>query len=231
MQKINEMLINVAEWRLKGETQKRAFVPPEGDPAAGGGAPPGGDPSGGGMPPGMDPSMMGGAPPMDPSMMGGAPPMDPSMMGGMPPAAPPAPAAAPAAPGQPGAAAPKPKIDPAFIYLELSRVRKLLTHFMRNQGVDLPPDILDDGSVASVMQGQQPQSQPIAGPADQAQAQQTGLPAVGGSSAVNPMQPAGGEKQGSVISLFQPVQVGNSFDSMTERLNALSALSRSLGRM
>jgi hypothetical protein len=38
----------------------------------------------GGMPPGGDPAAMGGAPPMDPSMAGG-PPMDPGMAGGPPP--------------------------------------------------------------------------------------------------------------------------------------------------
>lgn len=62
---------------LLAAVRKHAFVdpataaggmPPGGDPAAMGGAPPGG------MPPGGDPAAMGGAPPMDPSMAGSAPP-------------------------------------------------------------------------------------------------------------------------------------------------------------
>ena len=82
---LNTELMDFAAWKLMGEREKRAFVPPGGDPSQGG-----------------DPAMGGGMPPMDPSAAGatGLPPgMDPSMMA-PPMMAPPPPAAPPAAPLQ-----------------------------------------------------------------------------------------------------------------------------------
>ena len=219
---INPVLFDVAAWRLRGEREKLAFVPAGGDPSQGGG-----DPSqGGGAPP--PPPGPGGPPPgMDPSMMGGAPPpgMDPSMMGGAPPPAAPAPAGAP---GQPGAMG-KVKVDPTLIYMELGRIRKLVTHMMKSTGIDMPPDILDDSTVAQAVGGAQPNSQPIGQDAS-AQAP-PGLPAMGGQGGIGPIQPpGGGEKQSSVASLFQG-PVASDIDSVVRRMDALASLSRSLGRL
>jgi len=199
---INPVLDDVAKWALDGEQEKQAFTPPPMDPAMMGGAPPM-DPMMGGAPP-MDP-MMGGAPPMGPPpgappmdpMMGGAPPMgpppmDPAMMGGAPPMGPP--------PGAPGAGGSK-KIDPAFIYMELSRVRKLLTTLFQNMDMKLPGDILDDSSVAQVMFGQMPSSNPI-GQEPQAPAPAAGaapLPGIGGTGPVGPVE---APKTASVKDLF-----------------------------
>jgi hypothetical protein len=178
MQVIYPELLELAQWRLDGTpgTDKAAFVPV--DPAAAG-APPGdpaaamaADPAAaaaGGQPPTDPAAAMGGAPPVDPMMAGGAPPAggDPSMAGGgLPPelqmmvdqavqTALQSQGATPgAAPGQPGAAGGTKKVDPALLYMELGRVRKLLTHLLQNIGLELPPDILDDGMVAqSVLLG------------------------------------------------------------------------------
>jgi hypothetical protein len=230
---MNQVLFDLADWRLTGDQEKQAFVPggpgSPMDPAAAGGMPP--------MPP-MDPMAGGGAPPMDPAAMGAAPPMDPMAMAGAAPAAAPAPAAG--APGAPGAAGGKPKIDPTFIYMELSRVRKLLTHMMQSTGIDMPPDILDDGAVAMVAQGQMPQSSPLGAsgtegqpPADPAAAAGgAALPGMGGDAAIAPIEPAGAEKAGSdVMSIFRG-PAGRAVDPAEThrlRIEAVSALSRSLG--
>jgi hypothetical protein len=188
----------------------------------------------------MDPMAMGGAPPMDPAMMGGAPPMAPPMA---PPAAPPAAGAAPGA----GAAA-KPKIDPTFIYMELSRIRKLQTHMMQQTGIDLPPDILDDGAVAQQLNGTPPESQalgqepaPPAPPAGGAMG--GGMPGIGESPAINPIEAPGGamggamggEKQGNLLQtlfqtngpLVQKQADDDGFDSLNKKLDALAAIARS----
>jgi len=215
-------LFDVAEWRLNGEAEKQAFVPQGAtDPAAA-----------------MAPDPMAAAPPM------GGDPMA-AMAGGMPPAAPAAgpmaapPGAAPAgaAPAAGAQGAGKPKLDPAFIYQELARVRKLLTHLMKNQGIDMPPDILDDGAVAMVSQGMTPQSAPI-GQGGQAEQGAAGLPGIGGQGPLNPLEPPGGaggaggtEKPASdVMQLFRapPKHARPDFDNARNRIDALSALSRSL---
>jgi len=215
---LNPVLFDIAAWRLRGEREKLAFVPAGGDPSQGGG-----DPSQGGGAPPPPPGPAGPPPGMDPSMMGGAPPgMDPSMMGG----APAAPAAAPA--GQPGAMG-KVKVDPTLIYMELGRIRKLVTHMMKSTGIDMPPDILDDSTVAQAVGGAQPNSQPIGQDAS-AQAPPPGLPAMGGQGGISPIQAPGGEKQGSVASLFQG-PVASDMGTFTRRMDALAALSRSLGRV
>lgn len=151
---------------------------------------------------------------------------------------PPGAAAAPAAPGAaPGAAGGKPKIDPTFIYMELARVRKLLTHLMKHTGVEMPADILDDGAVAMTAQGQMPQSMPLGQGGEAEQAGQGGLPALGGAAPVGPIEPAGGgggvEKPASdVLSLFAaPVAADKpDFAGSQTKLDALAALSRSLGK-
>ncbi len=229
---INETLFDVAAWRLRGENEKKAFVPQGAtDPAAmgAGGMPPGDPMAAGGMPPGMPPgdpmaAAAGGMPPaVDPMAAAGG-------MGMMPPGAAPA---APAAPGAPAAGG-KPKIDPTFIYMELARVRKLLTHMMKHTGVEMPADILDDGAVAMTAQGQMPQSMPLG---QGGEAEQAGLPALGGAAPVGPIEPAAGgggvEKPASdVLSLFRaPVAADKpDFVSSQSKLDALAALSRSLGK-
>jgi len=229
---INETLFDVAAWRLHGEREKQAFVPQGAtDPAAAGGMPPGGDPMAAGgmppMPPGGDPMAAAGGmpPPMPPG-----PPMDPmAAAGGMPMAAP---AAAPSGP----AAGAKPKIDPTFIYQELSRLRKLVTHMMKNTGIGMPDDILDDGTVAMVSQGQMPASAPL-GQGGESEMGGQGLPALGGAAPVGPIEPVGGaggtEKPASdVLSLFRPPGPADrpNFDATRTKLDALAALSRSLGQ-
>ena len=203
---INPVLLDVAKWAAVGKQEKRGFVPP-----------------GGGMPP-MDPAAMGGAPPMGPPP--GAPPMGP------PPAAPPAdPAAAAPAPPAGGSK----KIDPAFLYMEMSRVRKLLTALFQNLDMQLPPDVLDDNSVAQVMSGQIPESTPI-GQEPQAPAGGGGdapsLPGIGGSGPVGPVE---APKTASVKDLFSNknsigvgTQIKASSHSSNDMIDALAKLSRSL---
>ena len=242
---INPILLDVAGWAAAPH-EKRGFVPPGGgappmDPAMMGGAPPGGPPMDpsmmGGAPPGgppMDPSMMGGAPPMDPAMMGGAPPMGPPPMG--PPAAPPGDPAAAAAPPANGAAGGSKKIDPAFLYMEMSRVRKLLTTLFQNMDMQLPPDVLDDNSVAQVMSGQQPTSSPLG---QEAQPPAAGggpaLPGIGGSAPVTPVEPP---KTASIKDIFAKeagIGVGSEIQARAANntnniVDALAKLSRSLNR-
>ena len=222
---LNPLLFDVAAWRLRGEKEKQAFVPAGGDPSQGGG----------------DPSQGGGAPP--PGAGAGPPPgMDPSAMGmpagGAPPAMPPQQPGA-AMPGQTGVPGQQPggkvKVDPTLIYMELGRIRKLITHMMKSTGIDMPPDILDDSTVAQAVGGAQPMSQPIG--QDSSSQQPPSLPAMGGQGAVQPIQPpdeggAGGgqQNQGSVASLFQG-PVSSDMNTFTQRMDALAALSRSLGRM
>ena len=117
----------------------------------------------------------------------------------------------------------------------LGRIRKLITHMMKSTGIDMPPDILDDSTVAQAVGGAQPMSQPIG--QDSSSQQPPSLPAMGGQGAVQPIQPpdaggAGGgqQKQGSVASLFQG-PVSSDMNTFTQRMDALAALSRSLGRM
>jgi len=222
---INPVLLDMAEWRLKGDAEKTAFVPT--DPAAAGAPPMDPMAGGGGMPP-MDPMAAGGMPPMDPmAAAGGMPPAPPAAA---PPAVPPVdPAAAGATPGA------KPKIDPTFIYMELSRVRKLLTHMMQNTGIDLPPDILDDGAVAQQLNGTPHDSAPLGQEGGAPPAGPQGLPGIGGEAPINPISPIdvpGGEKQSiDVMSLFKgPVARPDDkpdFKQLSNRLDAIAAMSRS----
>jgi len=245
-QELNPVLLDMAAWRLQGDSEKAAFVPQGStDPAAAAG---GGDPAAGGMPPG-DPMAAGGMPPGDPMAGGmppGAAPVDPMAAAGgmMPPAAAPAPGM-PGAPGAPGAGG-KLKIDPAFIYMELSRVRKLLTHMMKHTGIEMPPDILDDGAVAMAVQGQPPQSSPLGqgGEAEQAGGAPPGggaLPGIGGAAPLGPMEaPGGAEKPAAdnaakiasdVVSMFRTPTADTArpnFDDSQMNIDALSQLSRSL---
>jgi len=250
---IYPQLLKMAEWRVKRENtanqtrQKEAFVPPAGDPAAGGGAPPM-DPmaAGGGAPP-MDPMAAGAMPPGDPAMAAGGavPPMDP-MAGGMPPgggggAVPPeiqaaidqavqaamggqggAGAGAGAGPGAGGAK----KIDPAFIYMELSRVRKLLTNLHQQANMPMPPDILDDQTVAQTMAGQQPQSQPLEQSAGEAS---PGLPSIGGQAPISPVEPV--KTAADMLDIPKSVEgpiTSTTFREQGERLDMIGALARSL---
>jgi hypothetical protein len=173
---IDPSLLKLANWKIARKQNKQAFVPPGGgmDPAAMG--------MGGGMPP-MDPSMMGGMPPMDPSMMGGMPPMDPAMAGGGAPPTPPE--AAPS--GDPAAAGTKkPKLDPNAIYVEQVRNRKLLLGMYRQLGLKLPEDILDDEDL--IAPGVVPET-PKKAPAPEAEGP-AGLPPIGDSPGINPIEPA-----------------------------------------
>lgn len=182
---VNPLLLDLAAWQLQHEQEKRAFVPSD---VVASQMPPPGDPAAQGMPPGGmgDPAMAAGmAPPMSGAPMGG-PPMDPAMMGGPPPSSDPLAQLAPmvqqmvqqalqqagvqggaagatgatgGAAGAGGAGAKK--IDPALIYLELGRLRKLLTTMFQNNGWPLPSDILDDQAVAASVSGQLPATQAI----------------------------------------------------------------------
>lgn len=174
----------------------------------------------------MDP-MAGGAPPMDPSM--GAPPPDIQMMitqavqtamgGG-------------GAGGAPGAAG-KPKIDPAFIYMELSRTRKLLTHLLQNMQIDLPADILDDGSVAQTMTGAQPDSSPIGQEGAPPEQAPPGLPGIGSTAPISPIdapKTAAATMFGkSARNVGAPI-TSETFVGLNRDLDALATLSRGLHR-
>jgi len=198
---IDPNLLKLASWKLERNINKNAFVPggpPPMDPAMGGG----GMPPMGGMDPaamGMDPAMGGGGMPpmggMDPAAMG----MDPAMLG-MPPMGPPPadPAAGGAPPADPAAAGgpKKPKLDPSAIYIEQVRNRKLLLGMYRQLGLKLPEDILDDENI--VAPGVVP---PSVGKETPTEAPKSpGLPGVGGSPAINPIEPAqAGQSIGSLL--------------------------------
>jgi hypothetical protein len=124
----------------------------------------------------------------------------------------------------------KVKVDPTLIYMELGRIRKLVTHMMKSTGIEMPPDILDDSTVAQAVGGAQPSSQPIG--QDASSQAPPSLPAMGGQGGISPIQApdSGQAKQSSVASLFQG-PVSNDAGKFTQRLDALAALSRSLGRM
>jgi hypothetical protein len=126
----------------------------------------------------------------------------------------------------------KVKVDPTLIYMELGRIRKLVTHMMKSTGIEMPPDILDDSTVAQAVGGAQPSSQPIG--QDASSQAQPSLPAMGGQGSISPIQaPDGGggqAKQGSVASLFQG-QYSDDMGKFSQRIDALAALSRSLGRL
>ncbi len=179
---IDSSLIKLAAWKLQ-RSAKQAFVPPGGgmDPMMGGGMP-------------MDPMMGGGMPPMDPAMMGGMPPMDPAMAAPPPPAAPPA--------DQAGGAVKKPKLDPAAIYVEQVRNRKLLIGLYQQLGLNMPDDILDDEDIMApgIVEKPKPAAPPKAeGPA--------GLPAIGDSPAINPIEPAPMAGPGIAELMGQPGQM------------------------
>jgi len=241
-------LIALAEWGLQNEAQgeKKAFAPPAGDPAAAGGAPMDPAAAGGGAPP-MDPmAAAGGAPPMDPMAAGGAVP--PGGAGAVPPelqamvdqavaasqaGAGAAGAAAGGAGAGPGGAGSK-KVDPGFMYMELSRIRKMVDQVMKHNNIPMPPDILDDATTAEAVMGAGPQSQPLgaegaagappAGPEGGAE-----LPAIGGNAAVTPIEPAktAAELVRSDINVGQPV-TSSALQRQGQSLDALAALSRSL---
>jgi hypothetical protein len=138
-------------------------------------------------------------------------------------------AATPGQPGVPGAAG-KVKVDPTLIYMELGRIRKLLTHLLKSTGIEMPPDILDDSTVAQAVGGAQPQSLPIG--QDSSSQQPPSLPAMGGQGGISPIQApdaGGSQKQSSFRQLF--TETPSDFGMMTRRLDALAALSRSLGRV
>ncbi len=230
MPQIHALLLDVAAWKLAHEQEKVAFVPSGGDPAAGG-APPGDPAAAGGMPPG-DPAAAGGAP-----AGGGVPPFDPSMLtpmiqqavqqamqgagGGMGAQSP----TGPAGVGQ------KMKIDPTMVYLQLGRMNKLMIHLFEQMGWPVPPDTLNDDAMIQQAAGQggpgagmpgatggapSPGGAPAPGGApppapggDPAAQEPQGLPGIGQSPAINPIQPA---KTASIYDLFRG---GNVHDAVS----------------
>jgi hypothetical protein len=220
----------------------------------------------------MDPMAAGGGMPMDPMAAGGAPPMDPAMggmpPGGMPPGGgmPPAGAMPPelqmmidqavqaamqgqgangagGAPGAGGAGAKK--LDPNMLYLEMGRMRKLMTNIHQHLKIPLPEDILDDNMVAQAVSGQPPQSPPIGqeaggippgGPQPPGGAP-GGLPGIGESPAINPITPIEPPKTAAAdpISLLvgRPVDetglpASGQLDRAANEMDAMAYLSRSL---
>jgi hypothetical protein len=129
----------------------------------------------------------------------------------------------------------KAKVDPGLLYMELGRLRKLMTTMYQNLGWDLPPDILDDSQVAQSVMGD-PASQPMdqagaAPPAEDPAAASAGLPGIGTSPAINPIEPAAVGKQASI----RDIMTGNSgtsggFDNPNMQVDAVAALARSLAR-
>lgn len=174
---------------------KMGFVPSD---AAAGAPPGGGDPGAGGMPPGPppgDPSAGAPLPPSgDPSMGSGVmPPVDPSAS--MPPMPSPDMAAQIASgvaqalqtsglQGNKGPTAPKPDIN--TIATDLFQLKKMFLHYLRIQGIELPPDILD-GPNRDPMTGA-----PAAGPAGGSDAQPgSSMQQAGGG--INPIKPMSGQ--------------------------------------
>jgi len=250
---IHPKLLGLAEWRLHNReaAEKAAFAPP-GDPAMAGGAPPAGamppDPmAAGAMPP--DP-MAAGAMPPDP-MAAGAMPADPmAAAGGAPPgggAMPPeiqamidqavqtalaangAQGSAGGAGAGPGAGGTK-KIDPGFMYMELARIRKMLTNLHQHSGIPLPDDILDDQTTAQALMDQPLQSQPTDQPTGGAAGGGAGLPGIAGQAPITPIEPA---KTAAAIlgenDVGQPV-TANVFRQQGKSLQALAALARGLNQ-
>ena len=190
MTRLDNNLIKMAMWRLK-----QGFVPSDG--AAGGGGPPP-DAGGGAPPPPGDP---GGAPPPD---AGGPPPGgDP---GGSTPMPPPEPPPAPAGggdiaaqvttgvqqalmqsglQGNKGPTAPKPDIN--TVATDVFQLKKMLLHYFRMQGIELPPDILDGPNRDPVT------GAPAPGTAGGSDAQPgSSMQGAGGASAIKPIQPMAG---------------------------------------
>ena len=198
MIQLDNNLIKMAMWRLK-----QGFVPSD----AAGGAPP--DPSGGGGPP-PDPSGGGAPPPGDPGMAGGPPP-DPGAggdpTGGSTPMPPPSPPPDPGAgggdiaaqvttgvqqalmqsglQGNKGPTAPKPDIN--TVATDVFQLKKMLLHYFRMQGIELPPDILDGPNRDPVT------GAPAQGTAGGSDAQPgSSMQQAGGQSAIKPISPIQG---------------------------------------
>jgi hypothetical protein len=189
MNGINPTLLQTALWRL-GRT-KESFIPS--DAVVGGGGD-GGPPSGG-MPPdtggGPMPPPPPDTPPPDTSPPG--PPPPDSGIGGSPPGGD---ISAQVAIGVQQAlmqsglqgnqkpTAPKPDIN--TIATDVFQLKKMFLHFLRIQGIDLPPDILDG-----------PNRDPL-----------TGAPAMGptGGSDAQPGSSGGGAPQQSSIPPIKPIQ-------------------------
>ena len=157
--------------------------------------------------------------------------------------------AGPAGPGKGSA-----KVDPGLIYMELGRVRKLLTGMYQNLDWELPPDILDDSAVAQSVAGADPTGQPLppggappaADPAAAAGgAPPPGLPGIGQSAPISPIEPAGAEAKAAAAirstanddvlrMLGLAGESGGSqiaastFDNANRRAEAIAALSRSV---
>lgn len=224
MNGLDTKLIKLAMWQLN----KRAFVPSDAT-AGGGGPPPGGDPGMGGAPPPPGDPGMGGPPPPPPPGdpgMGGPPPG-----GDMPPPPPPPPDAGGGGgdiaaqvavgvqqalqgsglQGNKGQTAPKPDIN--TIATDLFQVKKMLLHYFRMQGIELPPDILDG-----------PNRDPTTGAPAAAQSggsdAQPGSSMQGGSqSAIKPIQPiagafpAGGGGAGGGMGKMSSARIGEGITS------------------
>jgi hypothetical protein len=136
--------------------------------------------------------------------------------------------------GGPGAGA---KVDPGMIYMELGRCRKLLTTMFQKLNWELPPDILDDQMVAQSVAGQQPGSAPTnaaGGGAPPAGGATPGLPSMGGSAGISPIQAPGQTKTSGISEIFSgvgrpcPTNQAPTIDSMNTAIDAVAILSRSL---
>lgn len=178
--KLDPRLIELACYNIK-----RGFVPSDasgtggGDPSAG--AAPGGDPSS--APP---PDPAGGSTPMPPP----EPPPDPSGGGGGDIAAQVAMGVSQALQGSgmqgnKGPTAPKPDIN--TVATDVFQLKKMLLHYFRMQGIELPPDILDGPNRDPVT------GAPAMGPAGGSDAQPgSSMQQAGGGSAIKPIQPIQG---------------------------------------
>lgn len=192
MNGLNGNLIKLAMWRLK-----QGFVPS--DAAGGGGDPPppggGGDAGGGAPPPPGDPGGAGAPPPPD---AGGGDPGGSTPM--PPPEPPPAPGGDIAAQvtmgvqqalmqsglqGNKGPTAPKPDIN--TVATDVFQLKKMLLHYFRMQGIELPPDILDGPNRDPVT------GAPAPGVAGGSDAQPgSSMQGAGGQSAIKPITPMAG---------------------------------------
>jgi hypothetical protein len=114
-----------------------------------------------------------------------------------------------------------------MIYLQLGRLVKLMTTHFKNLGWDLPPDILDDDMVAQAVVGQSAATAAPPGGGGGAEAGPQGLPAVGQTPAVNPIQPidqGGATKQSSVLDIFSSRAPEGDMTALSRNLDIVALL-------
>ena len=128
------------------------------------------------------------------------------------------------------------KLDPVMIYLEMGRIRKLLTNMHQHLNLPLPEDILDDNMVAQAVSGMGVQSAPIgaeggavAAPPPPAAGAGGTIPGIGTSP---PIAPPEIPKTAAAIVMGSPVPQeatpATQADEAATQIERIAYLSRSL---